>query len=296
MSRSRILSRPKPKALSSSTLAGSKRRVPRPLVRHAAKLTFLHAQCHNAHARVSEGDFPHTFDARKGGQLFDAGISISASVSAEEAQSAFPAHAATPARGSSTVPAALRRSPSKTTTPPGSPKATLPRVRRGTSAQQLEMEDEGGAGEHQAASSTPLQRQESDVATEVAEAADLGGFDGHRDSSADPGDAHEQPHASSPRSSAQRREQLIHEDNQEPSSDPLAEIPPLRSESRPPVSAASDDTDAQKNVLKQQTSLLLAQLTEAAPQTERAGRTRSRTALTRKKVRQTRAVEKARWY
>lgn len=241
-------------------------------------------QCHNAHARVSEGDFPHTFDARKGGQLFDAGVSISASPPANEAQSALSAYVATPTRASSTVPAALRRSPSKsTTTPAGSPKASFIPAKRTTSAQQLEMELEGENDEHRAASSTPLQRRESDVSTEVADAADLGGF-GDQGGDYPSRQVVEQPSTSSPRSSAQRRDQIVAEDEQEPSSDPLAEIPPLRSESRPPVSTTTDDPDAQKNVLKQQTSLLLAQLTEAAPQADKVGRTRSRTALTRKKV------------
>ncbi|BGO95748.1 hypothetical protein NBRC10512_001584 [Rhodotorula toruloides] len=240
-------------------------------------------ECHNAHARVSEGDFPHTFDARKGGQLFDAGVSISASPPANEAQSALSAYVATPTRASSTVPAALRRSPSKsTTTPAGSPKASFIPAKRTTSAQQLEMELEGENDEHRAASSTPLQRRESDVSTEVADAADLGGF-GDQGGDYPSRQVVEQPSTSSPRSSAQRRDQIVAEDEQEPSSDPLAEIPPLRSESRPPVSTTTDDPDAQKNVLKQQTSLLLAQLTEAAPQADKVGRTRSRTALTRKK-------------
>ncbi|BGP35488.1 protein kinase activating protein dpb11 [Rhodotorula toruloides] len=240
-------------------------------------------ECYNAHARVSEGDFPHTFDARRGGQLFDAGVSISASPSANEAQPAFPAYATTPTRASSTVPAALRRSPSKSaTSPAGSPKASLLPAKRETSAQQLEMELECENDEHQAASSTSLQRRESDVATEVADAADLGGFQDQRNESPTR-QVVEQSSTSSPRSSAHLRDQLVEEDEQEPSSDPLAEIPPLRSESRPPVPATSDDLDAQKNVLKQQTSLLLAQLTETAPQAEKVGRMRSRTALTRKK-------------
>ncbi|BGP27759.1 protein kinase activating protein dpb11 [Rhodotorula toruloides] len=240
-------------------------------------------ECQNAYARVSEGDFPHTFDARKGGQLFDAGVSVSASPPADNVQSVFPTHNKTPIRGSSTIPAALRRSPSKTTPPAASPNASFPPVRRATSAQQLEMEDEGGNEQHQVASSTPLQRRESDVATEVVDAADLGGFDGHHNDFANAPSAHEEPVTSSPRLSARRRDQLAQEDEQESSSDPLAEIPPLRSESRPPVSAPSDDVDEQKNVLKQQTSVLLAQLTEVAPQAEKVGRTRSRTVLTRKK-------------
>ncbi|GAA6048683.1 hypothetical protein JCM3770_002019 [Rhodotorula araucariae] len=230
-------------------------------------------ECWRTQAHVSEKDFPHTFDARKGGQLFNAGMSMHATTSSLRAS---PVAKSRDTSGEG----APARSPSKLAlgiadgSQPRSPSAAL--GHRSAEAARLDtqamLEEAGDVPP--SPSPSPARRRRSDTtATEIADTADLGGFDDHALMSPQPGPA-DSSAPSSPRRALPRSELS----QPEVSSDPF-ELPPLRSEMPAPPAAE----DSSKNMLRQQTSLLLAQLSEVGPQVDKSNRMRSRTALNRGK-------------
>ncbi|BGP43583.1 protein kinase activating protein dpb11 [Rhodotorula kratochvilovae] len=233
-------------------------------------------ECGRTQSHVSEKDFPHTFNAKKGGQLFDAGMSMHAMTSSPRASPGAMSRE-TSREG------ALARSPSKLSlgaaagSPRRSPSAG-PSRRSSRSAQpemQGVLEEAGDAPP--SPSPSPARRRRSDTtATEIAETADLGGFDGHGQTSPQPLQVEHSAATSSPRPALPR-----YEPSQADVSSDSFELPPLRSETRPPPGPAADESS--KSMLRQQTSLLLAQLSEAGPQVDKPSRTRSRTALGRGK-------------
>ncbi|GAA5940149.1 hypothetical protein JCM1841_005964 [Sporobolomyces salmonicolor] len=229
-------------------------------------------ECGRTASRVSESDFPHTFDSRKGGQLFDMGMSM---------------HASSPPR----VSPSTGKSPSKLSL--GSPGVGKGEEEMGRKKAHRALErEEDHEGTEKAASHSPSpepRRRRSDTtATEV----DQGGFDGRR-SQHSPAEPHHvalsttlqdddrsppplvEPVATS--SSAP----LIHRPadfNDATSSDPF-EIPPLRSEIRP----AQNEPNPSKSALREQTTLLLAQLVEQPHGDQSRGAGRTRSALGKKK-------------
>ncbi|GJN94435.1 hypothetical protein Rhopal_007515-T1 [Rhodotorula paludigena] len=216
---------------------------------------------HIVHPRwIEEADFPHTFHARKGGQLFDTGMSM---------------HIASSPRGSpmsrdNSRDGALPRSPSKLSL--GSPRMS-PSAR----ATDAAAEPQCRTSPSPESPTAPRRRRRSDTtATEIADTSD---FHPRTRLSPVPGSVAPAAASSSPPAPPVVAVQKA-SSQPDPSSDAL-DLPLLPSErqlSPPPE-------DPNRNMLREQTSLLLAQLNEAAQgqPLEKQGRTRSRTALSRGK-------------
>ncbi|GAA5850495.1 hypothetical protein JCM9279_001435 [Rhodotorula babjevae] len=225
-------------------------------------------ECGRAQARISEKDFPHTFDAKKGGQLFDAGMSFVGATSSPRAPPVGAASQAQHGRRATLSPSVRPPSPTSPAPrllPAGSPPFD-PRRHAQNDAHHV---PEGAKTEPSSpapSSPGPLQVVEQD------DSRDLGGFDGHVDMA--PANDERAGASSSPRQPLPRSEPS----QADVSSD--FELPPLRSEHRPPPVVE----DPSRNMLREQTSRLLAQLSETSvPQAEKPGRARNRTALSRGK-------------
>ncbi|GAA5942347.1 hypothetical protein JCM3775_003230 [Rhodotorula graminis] len=223
-------------------------------------------ECGRAQARISENDFPHTFDAKKGGQLFDAGMSLVGVASSPRGP---------PVGASSQVPHGRRapRSPlARTPSPAARPQRVLPErsptvdARRPVQVEAGE-QPEGARTEPSSPAPSPGPQQ----AVEHEHEHELGGFDGLADTAPRPALDEHAAETSSPRQPLPRSEPDVSSD---------FELPPLRSEHRPPPPVE----DPGRNMLREQTSRLLAQLSETSvPQAEKPGRARGRTALSRGK-------------
>ncbi|GAA5896339.1 hypothetical protein JCM5296_002949 [Sporobolomyces johnsonii] len=226
-------------------------------------------ECGRTASHASESDFPYTFDSRKGGQLFDMGMSM---------------HASSPPRASPRT----GKCPSKLSL--GSPGAGKgeEEMRREKAQGALEWEEDHDGADKAASHSPslePRRRRSDTTATEVE-----GGFDGHQPQHPSPESHHVAPSAdasrrplvepvtSSPPSLYRPAILPEPEVNDANSSDPF-EIPPLRSETRP----AQKETDPSKSALREQTSLLLAQLVEQPQGEQSRGSGRPRSALGKKK-------------
>ncbi|GAA6017709.1 hypothetical protein JCM10207_000471 [Rhodosporidiobolus poonsookiae] len=243
-------------------------------------------ECGRTSSHASEGDFPHTFDGRKGGQLFDMGMSVNPASPPPGSPAMSRQVSADGAAGSPRT--GMSRSPSKLSfgkaagspSPRASP--SLDRQQERTKKQPLELAEQ--ERERLPASSSPRRRRSDTTATEIVETAadgDLGGFDGHDAFPSPAPRAEHLQHVDTTASSSPLRQAVPsapRADAADISSDPC-ELPPLRSEARPSPGPA-DDPD--RNQLRQQTSLLLAQLIDT-PQQEKLGRTKSKTTLNRKR-------------
>ncbi|GAA5912934.1 hypothetical protein JCM8208_002407, partial [Rhodotorula glutinis] len=224
-------------------------------------------ECGRAQARISEKDFPHTFDAKKGGQLFDAGMSLVGATSSPRAP---------PVGASSQAPHARRptRSPfARTPSPASRAQRHLPERSPTVDPRRQAHVEVGDVPEGaRTEPSSPAPSPDPQQAVEHDDPHNLGGFDGHVDMAPPPALGEHAAGTSSPRQPVPRSEPA------DASSD--FELPPLRSEHRPPPPVE----DPGRNMLREQTSRLLAQLSETSvPQAEKPGRARGRNALSRGK-------------
>ncbi|GAA6039213.1 hypothetical protein JCM8097_000472 [Rhodosporidiobolus ruineniae] len=222
-------------------------------------------ECGRTASHVSEGDFPHTFDARKGGQLFDMGMTVNPTGSPRGSPTASRHGSAAPSPSLVGGGAQMARSPSKLSLGGAASCGSPPTAERGAKKRPLDLEEEEENGQQPSPppSPSPRRRRSDTTATEVVEEA--------------VGEEQEAP--ASPSSSSPRKRALLGADSEPttiPSSDPF-EIPPLASELRSPGGGGAGKTQ-----LRQQTTLLMAQFMEA-PVPEKGGRKSSRTNLARKK-------------
>ncbi|GAA5892781.1 hypothetical protein JCM6882_000578 [Rhodosporidiobolus microsporus] len=239
-------------------------------------------ECGRTSSRASEGDFPHTFDALRGGQLFDMGMSVNPSGGSPPRGSPSMSRQAS-AEGASPRGQPVSRSPSKlslgrgraSTSPKNSPGGASEGGKGRKRALDLEAEEEPSRGQAGSPSPSPRRRRSDTTATEVADTTtDLAlpspsaaANSVVPETSSSPRRA-DQP---APSSSADRV----------PSSDPF-ELPPLASETRSPEGGAGGGGVGGTTQLRHQTSLLMAQLMDA-PQGEKPSRTRSKSTLNRKR-------------
>ncbi|GAA5820926.1 hypothetical protein JCM11251_001880 [Rhodosporidiobolus azoricus] len=236
-------------------------------------------ECGRTLSRASEGDFPHTFDADKGGQLFDMGMSVNP-IGGSPPRSPSMSRQGFAEGESQRQPVA--RSPSKLSLGRAGSAASAKASPGGTGRKRpLDLDEQDEEELALPASPSPRRRRSDTTVTEIADETD--GFgDGEVTGQAfpSPSVAAANPAAAVPSSSSPRPiEPLAHSSaDRVPSSDPF-EIPPLHSETRVLEKAGGMGGTTQ---LRQQTSLLLAQLMDG-PQQEKPGRTRSRSTLNRKR-------------
>ncbi|BGP20145.1 hypothetical protein JCM10213_000770 [Rhodosporidiobolus nylandii] len=243
-------------------------------------------ECGRTSSRASEGDFPHTFDSRKGGQLFDMGMSVNANGGSPPRQTS---RSPVESRQGSAAPVA--RTPSKlslgraSVSPQRSPAAERAKKR------PLELEEERDFGSALPAAASPRRRRSDTTATELAdERTDLGGFDGNEQHvlpTPHPEPAPVAAASSSSPSSRRVQQQILSSSGDHPSSDhfdlPVPRDRDETSKSHSHLGQGNTGVGQGGNTqLRHQTSLLLAQLVQPQEK-EKPGRKGSKTGLLRKK-------------
>jgi len=215
-------------------------------------------QCGRSGARASELDFPHTFDSRKGGQIFGAGT-------ASPPPHNFPETSVSRSRRETTDATEKRRTPAKST----------PRKKS-----QLDFETEvvTGAGSPKSRSPTPRRRRSDSARTELAE-EDL------------PAQQEPAPAQSSSPATNRQTAPLTASSSQpfEPSNDhstipALSEVPPRQSDEANLERMKAETLRKKEELLKKQTDALrLAMQPEVGAKLGKNG-SRTRTNLFGKKV------------
>ncbi|GAA5863669.1 hypothetical protein JCM8547_003687 [Rhodosporidiobolus lusitaniae] len=125
-------------------------------------------ECGRTSSRVSEGAFPHTFDARKGGQLFDMGMEVSASPPMSRSNSRQPSRA--PSRSPSRVSLGTGAGGRTSASPPQLQRQQAS-LSRSSSKRPLDLadHDEHGVPQPHSSSPSPRRRRSDTTATEVAD-------------------------------------------------------------------------------------------------------------------------------
>jgi len=219
----------------------------------------LISQCGRSGSRASELDFPNTFDSRKGGQLFDAGMSMATSPPSNVIS------------GRVSPPSA--RSSRETTAVSEMRDRLSARKRSGLDFDEGEEDvDQREVSRTTASRSpTPRRRRSDSTRTEVAEEAE--------EEEEEQENRPLQPAtSSSPATTRQRHSSSSSNPFRSSDQSPfhaLSEVPPRQTDEKTAEQRRAEEEEKKKELLRQQTHLLLAEMQGKTTEAGKNGRTRT---------------------